>query len=164
MKGHKESRSLLLFLLKLAGSALFLWLILRNLDIKAVFVQVFQVRLTVYLFLIILFLVSQFLKSYRWKILLGIVGIQESLKTLYRIFLYGQVLNIILPTSIGGDTARIAFLINKYPSKKSAGVSATLLDRVIGLFALVLIAVCALPFSRILGPEERLFILLGLLY
>ncbi len=163
MKGQKEGSSFLPFLLKLAGSALFLWLILRNLDLQAVIVQVLQVRLTVYLLLILLFLVSQLLKSYRWKILLEIMEVQESLGTLYRIFLYGQVLNIILPTSIGGDTARIAYLINKYPSKKSAGVSATLLDRVMGLFALVLIAVCALPFSRILGPDERLLIFLGLL-
>lgn len=152
---EKGKKFKLEWVIRLLGTGLFLWLILRSVNARDVFSLVKSISLPGYGFLFLLFLFKQFLTTFRWKLLLDVRGINLPLKDLYISVLYGQTLNQVLPSSIGGDSARVAYLFSRYPDKKSAGVSATLLDRFLGLFALIVIAFFDFPFVSGLSFHQK---------
>ena len=151
------------WIVRVIGSAIFLWLILRAIDLEVVISNVRDMNLYVYLLLFVLFLFYQYLTALRWFHLLQMVGIRGSMYRLYRSVLYGQLISRILPTSVGGDTARAGFLLARYPHKKYESVSATLMDRVVGIYSLVIIAVITLPFVTLFTTRERLIGFLSLI-
>ena len=156
MKRKKGLSPAAAWMIRIIGSGFFLWLILRTIKINEVLQQIQTINRIVYFILFILFLGYQFLTGVRWYMLLKMVGIEGSLHSLYRSVLYGQLISRILPTSIGGDSARIGFLLVNYPHKKYESVSATLMDRIIGLYSLVMIAVITLPFVPIFSIREQM--------
>ena len=122
-----------------------------------------------YLGLFLLYLFNQMLTAWRWQYLLAIVGIREPLRNLTVAVLYGQTINKLLPSSIGGDSARIAYLFKVYPGQRTAALSATLMDRMLAFLALFLLGFSVLPFSPALDSTQRwaagtmLLVLFGLL-
>jgi hypothetical protein len=156
MKNKKGLSPAAAWLIRIVGSGFFLWLILRNIEVNEVFQQIRKVHAIVYFVLFALFLGYQFLTGVRWYMLLKMVGVQGSLHRLYRNVLYGQLISRILPTSIGGDSARIGYLLVRYPQKKYESVSATLMDRMIGLYSLIMIAVITLPFVPVFSFREQM--------
>jgi uncharacterized protein (TIRG00374 family) len=68
--------------------------------------------------------------------------------------------NKVLPSSIGGDTAKVAFVIVNNPEDKAAAVSATIIDRVVGLFVLFIIVLFTLPLIDTITISQKLSILL----
>jgi uncharacterized protein (TIRG00374 family) len=96
----------------------------------------------------------------RWKLLLNAVNITTPLIGLIRIILYGQVLNKILPSSVGGDSAKVAFIMVNNPDDKAAAVSATIIDRLVGLFVLFLIVLFTLPWVDSITINQKISILL----
>jgi hypothetical protein len=156
MKNKKGFSPAAAWLLRIVGSGFFLWLILRTIDVNEVYQHIRTIHGIVYFVLFVLFLGYQFLTGVRWYMLLKMVGIQGSLHRLYRNVLYGQLISRILPTSIGGDSARIGYLLVRYPQKKYESVSATLMDRMIGLYSLIMIAVITLPFVPMFSIREQM--------
>jgi len=148
---------------RVIGSAIFLLLILRAIDFNAVLSNVREMNPYVYLGLFGLFLFYQFLATVRWFYLLKMVGISDSIYKLYRTVLYGQLISRILPTSVGGDTARAGYLLTRYPDQKYDSISATLMDRIVGMYSLVIIAVITLPFVRLFTTQERLIAFFSLI-
>lgn len=150
--------------MRAVGTVLFLWLILRNVDLGTILSLLGDLSGWLYGVVLGMFLVNQFLTALRWKILLKVVNVQIPLLALYKVVLYGQVLSRILPSTIGGDTARIGYLLAGQPDQKSESVSATLMDRVLGLFALMTIVLITLPFAGVLDGKSAgwLFLSLGL--
>lgn len=146
MEKFRKIKPFIKWAFRIAGTGLFLWLILRSADLETVLFQINRMSILGFGFLFILFLFIQLIVSYRWKILLLASGINETIQNLFISVLYGQTINQILPSSIGGDSARIAYLFNRYPGKKSEALSSTFLDRFIGLFALLVIVFFNLPF------------------
>jgi uncharacterized protein (TIRG00374 family) len=84
--------------------------------------------------------------SYRWQLLLGALGIEVSLKRLFKIYLVGVFFNNFLPTAIGGDLVRGLDLYRFTQRGKEAAVS-VMAERFLGLAALLIIGVTALVFS-----------------
>ena len=159
----REKRKLFEWIVRILGTGLFLWLILRSIDGQAIISLLKNISLWGYGFLFLLFLFKQFLTTLRWQILLQFKGITEPIKALYISVLYGQTLNQILPSRIGGDSARVAYLFRQYPDQKAAALSATLFDRLLGLIALIVLAFIDIPFVQGFNPEQKtvVFILLG---
>lgn len=164
----KQHSNRLIWILRFAGTLLFLGLILRAVDLPVLVDRVREITWPGYILLFLAFLFVQCLTAVRWKILLGLVDIQEPLPGLLTAVLYGQTINKILPSSIGGDSARAAYLVRKHPWKKTLSVSATLLDRVLSFLVLLFFALLSLPFfdgfdvqQKILLEALLLLILLG---
>lgn len=76
----------------------------------------------------------------RWKILLGVQGIRIAWTRLLSLFWIGLLFNPFLPGGTGGDVAKIFYLLKETPEKKPAALLAVLMDRLTGLFGLILIA------------------------
>ena len=145
------------WIIRIVGTVIFSWLILRSVDTKAILDQTGNINIWVYFVLCIIYLLQHFFMAIRWKNLLSTVGIQAPIISLYKTILYGQVLNKILPSSIGGDSAKIAYVIYNHPEEKAASISATIMDRIIGLFALCFIVLITLPFVKVISTNEKIF-------
>lgn len=153
----KRNRKIWLkWILRLLGTGVFLGIILRSVDLQEILFLLQQVPVWGYILLFIAYLFNQLLNTYRWKILLDVAGVRVSIKSLYVALLYGQSINQILPSSIGGDSTRVAYLWKRYDHQRAESLSSTLLDRMLGLSALILIASINLPFVREFNPLQKI--------
>ena len=76
----------------------------------------------------------------RWQILLRVQGIRIGWGRLASLFMIGILFNPFMPGGTGGDVAKIYYLLKETPDKKPAALLAVLMDRLMGLFGLILIA------------------------
>jgi len=85
--------------------------------------------------------------TYRLKIILAVQQIHMSIRNLVSIGLIGLFFNNLLPSSIGGDAVK-AYYAYKITGKKLESFSSIFVDRVLGLFTLIGLALLALFFFR----------------
>ncbi len=77
----------------------------------------------------------------RWWLLLRVQAIPLRWVEALRIYLIGAFFNLFLPGSTGGDAVKAFYILRRAPADKRAGAILTVvIDRVLGLLALVLIA------------------------
>ena len=102
----------------------------------------------------------QVLKAYRLQVLLRAVGVAMGLVRLSLIYFIGMFFNIVLPTLVGGDAVRIAYLYRD-AGKFDRAAASTVVERVIGTAALILMALVALVLSsrRDADPHMTLSVL-----
>ncbi len=102
---------------------------------------------------LLLYLFSIVLRSYRWRIFLNAQGVQASLPKLTSLYLIGVFFNLVLPTGFGGDVVRV-YEISQYGSRTASSITTVFMDRLSGFLALFAMATAALAFSyRIVPPE-----------
>jgi uncharacterized protein (TIRG00374 family) len=88
-------------------------------------------------------LLSLLVMSLRWHILNLSHGIQTGTPQLFVFYLIGLFFNNFLPTSIGGDLARVYYLA-KDSGNRSASIGIVFLERIIGLLATLTLAFISL--------------------
>jgi len=78
----------------------------------------------------------------RWYLLLRVQGIRLPMWRVGALFMLGIFFNMFLPGGTGGDLLKIYFLFREIPEKqkKSKGLLAVLMDRLIGLLALIIMS------------------------
>ena len=86
--------------------------------------------------------------SLRWKILLDAVGIPTSFGRSLRLCFIGYFFNNVMPGLTGGDILRAVFVTRGLSENRTRAAMSVLVDRVIGLFALVMIAAVVLTWLR----------------
>lgn len=84
-----------------------------------------------------------FLSIYRWQLLLRSQGISVAYVKALKLSFIGFFFNIFMPGSVGGDFIKAYYIAKQQEEKKTAAVTSVFLDRVIGLFSLVLLATLA---------------------
>ena len=142
-------RKQLLKWIQLGVSALFVYLFIKQLDIGALATVIFDVHWGFVILAMVFFVLSQYLSSWR---LLGVFnhfsfGLQPSSN--HRLYLLGMFYNFFLPGGIGGDAYKALKLHKTFNwSWKKTG-KALVLDRAIGLGALLCCALLLDP-KRIL--------------
>lgn len=82
---------------------------------------------------------TQLLGVYRWSIILRSRDIHLPFSRLTVVTLKSMFFNMILPTAMGGDVVRV-YALYKNPEKRREGVASVFVDRMIGLTAMVGIA------------------------
>jgi len=76
----------------------------------------------------------------RWYLLVRGLGLPFHLRDAFRLGSLGYMLNQVSPGSVGGDLLKAVFIAKEHPEKKTEAVATVLLDRVIGLYAIFLVA------------------------
>ncbi len=106
---------------------------------------------------LLLMLVERVVAAYKWYVLLRAKRFDISFPRLFTIYIVGIFWGLVLPSSVGTDVVRGYYL---YHSIKSGphSVSSVVLDRVLGLFALLAIGSIALFFYREHLPDSTLTI------
>lgn len=75
----------------------------------------------------------------RWYCLLHVQDLKLSLKRVFGITLMGHFFNLFLPGGMGGDIIRGWYLFQEAPNRKTVGFLTLVMDRILGLVALIAI-------------------------
>ena len=81
----------------------------------------------------------EILATARWQVLLRVQGIRIPWMRLGSLFMIGIFFNQFMPGGTGGDVVKIFYLLKETPGKKAQALLAVLIDRVVGLFGLILL-------------------------
>ena len=76
----------------------------------------------------------------RWQLLLRVQGIALSWARVFMLLLVGVFFNFVIPGGSGGDVVKVFYLLKETPGKRSQALLSVLVDRLIGLFALIAMA------------------------
>ncbi|MBV9492136.1 MAG: flippase-like domain-containing protein [Verrucomicrobia bacterium] len=76
----------------------------------------------------------------RWRVLMKIQGMHLSWGRSIILFFVGLFFNLFMPGYTGGDFARLYYLMREFPDQKKQAVLTIVMDRLIGIVALVLTA------------------------
>lgn len=87
----------------------------------------------------------------RWHLLLGALGLSFSLRETVRAGFLAYLANLLPLGLVAGDSLKAVMLIHRNPRQKTEAVASVLIDRVLGLYALLLLAALA---SALLPPEQ----------
>lgn len=91
------------------------------------------------------------LSLYRWKLLLSGQGLHLTLAQVVRYGMIGAFFNTTMPGAVSGDLIKAWYLIqDRKGQKKTPVLTSILLDRVIGVFGLILVSASPLVLA---GPE-----------
>lgn len=110
-----------------------------------------------------LHIVGFLIASYRWQLLLRTQGADASIPFLMESYIVSIFFSNFLPSTIGGDAVR-AYDSWRVGGSKSGAVAIIFVDRFLGLVALMLFALIALPFTTALTEEIpflNLWVVLG---
>lgn len=104
-------------------------------------------------------------QTWRWQWLMGVHGIRPSFRRAYGMNMIGWFFNLFLPGGTGGDLIKMYYATREAPGQRPAAVLSVFMDRVIGLFALVILAavISALDFQELWAAKELHPLLLSLL-
>ncbi len=88
---------------------------------------------------------------FKWRLFLERLGISASVSHLFRLYLVGYFVNLIMPSALGGDVVRTLY-VGKDVDRVRA-MSATFLERYTGLIAMIAMAFVAVWFAPAVSPE-----------
>jgi uncharacterized protein (TIRG00374 family) len=115
------------------------------------------------LFAALLVFLSYFSGCFQWKQLLVSQNIRMIYTDLFRFYLTGCFFNNFMPGNVGGDLKKIYDIKQNSEETVGAAVSATLLDRLCGLYILCAFALAVGVAFFWEDPEQRYFLLPSLL-
>jgi uncharacterized protein (TIRG00374 family) len=139
------------FLIGLVISIFFLYVVLRKADVKEVFEIIKSMKWAYLIIGLILTVIAIFIRSKRWKVLLGDNGSYISLTKFFESLCAGQMTNNVLPFRVG-DFAQAYFLGRKGNLSKSMVFSTVVMERLLDIVPPTLIIVVGSFF--VILPEQ----------
>jgi uncharacterized protein (TIRG00374 family) len=95
---------------------------------------------------VICFTPVAFICSWRWRVLLAVHGVHIRFWRIFELNMIGQFFSAFLLGTTGGDVIKIFYVTRAVPERKAAVGFTVVVDRVIGMIALLLLgAVLAIP-------------------
>ncbi len=125
--------------LRLGVSAAVLYFVLRSIDLAALWERVRGMKPAWIILALVVYAAQQMIGVWRWKRLLHAQHIEVDARKLTESILVSSFFNNFLPSNIGGDVVRIADTARAAGSKTLA-TTVVLVDRALGLTALLLVA------------------------
>lgn len=92
----------------------------------------------------------------RWAILVRCQGIRLGTVDAFRLGAIGFLLSFVSAGSVGGDLFKAIFLARRSPGKRFEAVASVLVDRAVGLYGLLLVAVAVLVVVPPMTASEEL--------
>lgn len=142
------------------------WLVhTGRLDLKSI-AMIFQpVFLAVGLLLIGL---SLFVNSERWRFIASPDNVKASRWSVFRLTLIGTFFNFAMPGGVGGDVVKAYYFSKEHPHARATAITSVVLDRALGLYAMLFMAVVAMTvdFNHVqeIPALRTLFVFLTLLF
>lgn len=100
----------------------------------------------------------------RWYLLVWALRIPFRLRDAFRLGFLGFLLNFISIGSVGGDLFKAFFIAREHPTRRAEVVATVVVDRMIGLYALLLVTTSAILLSRVSDPSPALAMICNLTF
>ena len=139
-------------------SGLLLVLLLTQLDLGSVVTALAAARWAGVWVALALFIAGIVIRAFRWQVLLNALGMRVPLRQLTSWYFVGGFFNTVLPTGFGGDAVKAAELAH-YSGQTGEAIGSVVVDRFLGIVALLAMAVAALAaqgLSGLVPPGEAL--------
>ncbi len=135
-----NKKGILKFIFKVSVSALAIYVVVQKIDLVQTKNILLHVHIGWIFLAIVAFNLSKFISSIRLNRFFQAIGL--NLPCLYNLRLYyvGMFYNLFLPGGIGGDGYKVYLLNRSHKTGLKDLISATLLDRISGLVALIFLA------------------------
>lgn len=146
------------FIAKAIVSIALIWYLLSITEFSAVIASLTSASPFWLVLAFITLILGKIITSYRWQILLKAQEIDIPLRFLIGSVFVGQFFNSFLPTTIGGDAMR-AYDTAALSKDSTKSVVSVFADRLIGVFALALLAVAALFIGFASGQEVSFYVI-----
>ncbi len=82
--------------------------------------------------------------TWRWQLLLKVQKLTLSRWECFKLNLVGLFFNYVMPGGVGGDVVKAFYIVKDHPSNRMGAGMSVLLDRVMGLYAMLLLAIVSL--------------------
>lgn len=129
-----------LILRTLVSVVLIGWL-LRKMDLPDLWPILYTVDVNWLIAGLLCFLPILLVVSWRWRMLLGVHGVHLRFWRVFELTMIGQFFSAFLLGTTGGDVIKIYYVARAVPQCKAAVAFTVIVDRVIGLIALLLFGV-----------------------
>jgi len=139
----------LLTLAKVLVSGGLIWWILHQSDLETIWQSIRGANFVLLLAAFLLFYLGYVIIAMRQKSLLAAQGIEVRIPFLLQSFAIGMFFSNLLPSTIGGDASRM-YDVWRVAGSKSKAVSVVLMDRFMGMFALVVFGFLAAFLSPVI--------------
>ena len=139
-------RRLLSLLAKAAVSALLLYLSLRRVDLTSVSQRMSGVDPRWIAFVLIVLSFQTCMNALRWRDIVTVCGAKLPAARALRYSFIGQFFSQVLPSTVGGDAARI-WLLARGGAGWPTAIYSVLIDRVVGVSVLATLVVACLPWT-----------------
>jgi len=150
-------KNLLSFIGKAVVSIALIWYLLSTTEFSAVFASLTSASPFWLLLSFVTLFLGKIITSYRWQVLLKAQDIDIPLRFLIGSVFVGQFFNSFLPTTIGGDAMR-AYDTASMSKDSTKSVVSVFADRLVGVFALALLALLALVIGYISGQDVSFYV------
>ena len=141
--------------IKCSVSVVLLHWVLQKTDLSEIFLALRSANLPFLMAALVVYFASYYIRSYRCRILLNAQKVEGSIPFLYQSYMVGIFFSNFLPSIVGGDVVR-AYDIWRLGMSKSSALATVVVDRLLGLFGLILFAVSALLISPKLVTQLQL--------
>jgi uncharacterized protein (TIRG00374 family) len=139
-------RRLLAILVKLAISALLLYLSVRRVDLESIGQRLGGLDLRWIAFILVVLCIQMFLSALRWRKIVAVCGAEMLPALALRYTFIGLFFSQVLPSTVGGDAARI-WLLARGGAEWRIAIYSVLIDRVVGVSALAVLVIACLPWT-----------------
>lgn len=144
---------------RVAVSVAALGFLIWRIDLQKTLDELRHADLRYLLLAFLLFVISLFIRAYRWLVLVRSLNTTVPFLRLARLYFVGQFFSTFLPTAFGGDVVRALELTQD--TDASAAIGTVLLDRLSGLLVLFVMGLAALPFTVSLLEPWLIGVLIG---
>ena len=136
---------------RVAFSAALLGVLFWRFGTRDVFEPVLRARPGLFAAAFAIYCLSQLLSAARWMWLSRGVGFELDFRRAAKLYFVGMFFGIVVPSTLGSDAYR-ALHLGRRPPGRAFALSTVIFDRLVGLVALVLVAIAAIR----LGPSDPL--------
>jgi len=85
----------------------------------------------------------------RWYWLVRSLGLRFSLADAFRLSFLGYLFNFVSVGAVGGDLFKAIFIAREQPGRRTEAIATVVVDRIVGMYALMLVASGAILFGHI---------------
>jgi uncharacterized membrane protein YbhN (UPF0104 family) len=135
-----NKKGILKFILKVSVSALAIYVVIQKIDLQQTKDILLHVRAGWLILALIAFNLSKGISSNRLNRFFKSIGLHLPGLYNWKLYYVGMFYNLFLPGGIGGDGYKVYLLNKSHKTKLKDLISATLLDRISGLAALIFLA------------------------
>ena len=148
--------------IKVVLTFIFLYFISRKVKIEDLYLLLKSISLQYVVILLTINVIMVAISCLKWQIFLRATGTEIPVRTLMVYYYIGYFFNNLLPSSIGGDVARM-YLLGKNMNDHTKSISTVFLERYTGVIALIALAIIAAALNERIAFQPAFMIPLSIM-
>jgi uncharacterized protein (TIRG00374 family) len=157
-----KKKSLINSSLRILTGFIVLYLLSKSINFEESFTLIIKASLIWLILSLGIIYLLRFILTYRWKIILDYQNIKIPFKKLFSINYIATSVGQVLPGGVGGDVVR-GYELNKEINQLVNTTSSIVLDRIIGIFSMIILALFATIIAEYIGLKLNFSIYLIIL-